>query len=100
MADNGGVIRVNFTSVASAADSIQQIQRSIDGKLDQLKSYCNTATSQWTGSTRDSYRTLQADWDRTAAELNANLLEIANGVRTSHSNFLTAETKNTNMWAG
>jgi WXG100 family type VII secretion target len=99
MADSGGLIRVNFTSVASAAESIEQIQKSIDGKLDQLKSYCNTATTQWTGGTRDAYQTLQADWDRTAGELNANLLEIARGVRTSHTNFLTAETRNTNMWA-
>src|SRR3954449_12339743 len=100
MADNGGIIRVNFGSVASAADSIEQIQKSIDGKLDQLKQYCNSATSQWTGSTRDAYRTLQTDWDRTAGELNANLLEIGRGVRTSHSNFLNAESKNTNMWVG
>jgi len=99
MSDNGGIIRVNFTSVASAADSIEQIQKTIDGKLDQLRSYCNTATSQWTGGTRDAYHALQADWDRTAAELNTNLRDIAGGVRTSHQNFTNAETRNTQMWA-
>ena len=100
MSYDGGMIRVNFGSVSAAADSIERIQKSIDGQLDQLLSYCNSATSQWTGTTRDAYRTLQADWDRTAAELNANLREIANGVRTSHGNFSSAEQRNTNTWNG
>jgi WXG100 family type VII secretion target len=100
MGYDGGMIRVNFTSVAAAADSIERIQKTIDGQLDQLRSYCNSATSQWTGNARDAYTRLQADWDNTAAELNTNLREIANGVRTSHGNFSQAETRNTQTWAG
>src|SRR5512138_2380553 len=97
---SGDLIRVNFTSVAAAADSIERIQQSIDGQLSQLKTYCNQATSQWTGTTRDAYTRLQADWDTTAAELNRNLKDIANGVRTSHANFHAAETKSTQTWTG
>jgi WXG100 family type VII secretion target len=97
---NGDLIRVNFTSVAAAADSIERIQRAIDGQLSQLKTYCNNATSQWVGSTRDAYSHLQADWDESAAELNRNLKDIATGVRTSHANFSSAESKNTQMWTG
>jgi WXG100 family type VII secretion target len=99
MAD-GDLIRVNFTSVAAAADSIERIQRAIDGQLTQLRTYCNNATSQWTGGTRDAYTRLQGDWDTSAAELNRNLKDIATGVRTSHANFSSAESKNTQMWTG
>lgn len=93
-----GIIRVNFSSVAAAADSIERIQKAIDGQLDALRGYCNTATARWTGTTRDAYTALQADWDATAAELNANLRDIANGVRTSHGNFSNAERRNTTTW--
>lgn len=100
MSYDGGMIRVNFSSVSAAADSIERVQKAIDGQLEQLRGYCNSATSQWTGMTRDAYRILQADWDRTAAELNANLREIAGGVRTSHGNFSSAEQRNTSVWNG
>lgn len=97
---SGELIRVNFVSVAAAADSIERIQRAIDGQLSQLKTYCNNAASGWVGGTRDAYVRLQSDWDESAAELNRNLKDIATGVRTSHANFSSAETKNTQMWTG
>lgn len=97
---SGDVIRVNFVSVAAAADSIERIQRAIDGQLSQLKTYCNNVAAGWVGGSRDAYVGLQADWDESAAELNRNLKDIALGVRTSHSNFSSAESKNTQMWTG
>lgn len=94
------VIRVNFTSMTSAADSIEQISKRIDGQLSALRTYCDNATAKWTGDARDGYHRLQRDWDGTAAELNAQLKQVAQGVRTSHGNFTTAETKNTQTWTG
>ena len=51
--------------VGAAADSIDRIQKAIDGQLDQLRIYCDTATARWTGPARDAYHVLQSDWDAT-----------------------------------
>ena len=98
MPNDDGMIRVNFSSVAAAADSIDRIQKAIDGQLDQLRIYCDTATARWTGPARDAYHVLQTDWDATALELNAKLADIAKGVRTSHGIFSGAEARNASAW--
>lgn len=94
------IIRVNFTSMEAAADSIDQSANRIQAQLEALQQYTNRATGAWDGSARDAYHRLQQDWDRTQGELIRNLRRIANALRESRTRFHSLEARNTSIMGG
>lgn len=94
---SSGMIRVSFSSMDAAADSIDQAAAKMAAQLNELQGYTNRATAAWEGSARDGYVNLQKDWDRTQDELTANLRKVATALRNSRTRFHTLEARSTSL---
>lgn len=98
MTGSSGQIKVTFSAIDTAASDTDTIATNLNQQLDDLKGYVSPLVASWTGQASTSYQTLQKEWDTSATELNQVLRQVAATLRTSHQNYTTAETANTNIW--
>lgn len=73
-------LKYNFGGIEGAASAIQGSVSIIQGLLDEGGASVQKLSSIWGGSGSDAYLATQQRWDRTAAELNDALKDLASVV--------------------
>ncbi len=91
-------IKVDYVVMENANTQMQQISRTIDEKLDTLRS--GLARIHWEGADREAYRQHQDAWDRAILDINKILNEIGVAVGLARSNYLSTEMGNSRLWTG
>ncbi len=89
-------IKVDYAALENARGQMQVIARTLDEKLDTLKS--GLQKMQWEGSDQASYQAYQAQWDAAVRDINQILNEIGNAVGIARENYVNTETSNAKLW--
>jgi WXG100 family type VII secretion target len=97
MATDGRIL-VTFSAVSAAAADCGSVANSMNRQLDELKSYLNPLVGSWTGEAAEHYRSLEAQWERSAADLTAVLNQIQKALDTAYQNYSETERANTKIW--
>jgi 6 kDa early secretory antigenic target len=93
-----GTILVTFGELESARESIATTWKNISQELEELKSYLKPMVDTWTGDASIAYQALQAQWDRSANDLNQVLNQIGVALGTSNENYRAGEEANRRRW--
>lgn len=91
------VVKVDYAVLESATQQITSISKSIDEKLDNLRSMLQKL--QWDGQDRAAYETHQASWDAAVADINKILNDIGGAVGVAKENYVSTESNNASMWS-
>jgi WXG100 family type VII secretion target len=89
-------ILVNYAALESANAQIQSTARSLDEKLDTLRT--RLQQMQWDGEDYNTYQAHQAQWDNALRDLNAVLNQIGSAVGTARENYMSTEASNAKVW--
>jgi early secretory antigenic target protein ESAT-6 len=89
-------IKVDPAALESAHTQMQAISRTIDEKLDTLRS--GLQKIHWEGADREAYRQHQQEWDRAVADINAILNEIGGAVGVARERYVSTEMANSRLW--
>jgi len=92
-------ILVTFGELESARTSIQTTWTNINREMEDLKRYLQPMVETWTGDASGAYQAHQAKWDRSAADLNQVLNQIAVALRASNENYQAGEAANRARWS-
>ncbi|MPZ65188.1 MAG: WXG100 family type VII secretion target [Pseudonocardiaceae bacterium] len=95
-----GPIKVTFGEIANAQGSIASTSKLVQTKLDDLKSTVQRLASGWQGAASESYQVKQAQWDKSAADLNQVLHQISVAVGNANEGYQNTEGKNTQRFGG
>ncbi|MFE9960087.1 WXG100 family type VII secretion target [Micromonospora sp. NPDC005299] len=89
-------IKVDYAVLESSNQQMQAISRTIDEKLDTLRSML--AKLEWEGQDRVAYEQHQAQWDAAVRDINKVLNEIGGAVGIARENYMTTEMSNSKVW--
>ncbi|PZF93423.1 WXG100 family type VII secretion target [Micromonospora deserti] len=89
-------IKVDYAVLESANQQMQTISRTIDEKLDTLRSMLSKL--QWDGQDRAAYEQHQAQWDAAVRDINKILNDIGGAVGIARENYVTTEMSNAKVW--
>ncbi|MEU5939606.1 WXG100 family type VII secretion target [Micromonospora sp. NPDC047548] len=89
-------IKVDYAVLESANQQMQSISRTIDEKLDTLRSMLSKL--QWDGQDRAAYEQHQAQWDSAVRDINRILNEIGGAVGVARENYVSTEMSNAKVW--
>ncbi|MEH0819147.1 MULTISPECIES: WXG100 family type VII secretion target [unclassified Micromonospora] len=89
-------IKVDYAVLESANQQMQSISRTIDEKLDTLRSMLSKL--QWDGEDRAAYEQHQAQWDTAVRDINRILNEIGGAVGVARENYVSTEMSNAKVW--
>ncbi|GAB3169558.1 WXG100 family type VII secretion target [Micromonospora palomenae] len=89
-------IKVDYAVLESANQQMQSISRTIDEKLDTLRSMLSKL--QWDGQDRAAYEQHQAQWDTAVRDINRILNEIGGAVGVARENYVSTEMSNAKVW--
>ncbi|GAA2709998.1 WXG100 family type VII secretion target [Micromonospora olivasterospora] len=89
-------IKVDYAVLESSNQQMQAISRTIDEKLDTLRSMLSKL--QWDGQDRAAYEQHQAQWDAAVRDINKILNEIGGAVGIARENYVTTEMSNSKVW--
>jgi WXG100 family type VII secretion target len=89
-------ILVNYAALENANAQIQSTARSLDEKLDALRT--RLQQMQWQGEDQTTYQAHQAQWDNAVRDLNAILNQIGAAVGTARENYMSTEASNAKVW--
>jgi early secretory antigenic target protein ESAT-6 len=92
-------ILVTFGELENARSSIQTTWTNISREMEDLKRYLQPMVATWTGEAATAYQAHQAQWDRSAADLNQVLNQIGVALGTSNDNYQAGEAANRARWA-
>ena len=81
-----GTILVTFGELESARSSIQTTWTNISREMEDLKRYLQPMVETWSGDASTAYQAHQAQWDRSANDLNQVLNQIGVALGTSNEN--------------
>jgi WXG100 family type VII secretion target len=95
-----GRILVTFSAVSSAAADCGTVANVMNQKLDDLKTYLNPLVGTWTGEAAEAYRALETQWERSASDLTAVLLQIQKALDAAFQNYTATEAANARIWKG
>jgi 6 kDa early secretory antigenic target len=79
------LIKVDYNTLDMASQTINGTARSIEEKLDSLKSMLQQM--QWEGNDQASYHQAQMKWDQAMADIRQLLAEIGGAVNTARENY-------------
>ena len=94
-----GSILVTFSALSTASADCGSTAGQMNQQLDDLKSYLAPLVSTWTGEAAEQYRNLEAQWERSAADLTAVLNQIQKALDAAHQNYVSAEQAATKLWS-
>lgn len=94
-----GHMLVTFGSVEQAASDVDSVAGQIAQELQDLKTYLAPLVATWEGSASGDYQALQNRWNQNADDLHKVLTEIAGNLRIAATNYTSAETTNSSIWA-
>ncbi|MEV0808248.1 WXG100 family type VII secretion target [Micromonospora sp. NPDC050200] len=89
-------IKVDYAVLESANQQMQSISRTIDEKLDTLRSMLSKL--EWDGQDRAAYEQHQAQWDSAVRDINRILNEIGGAVGVARENYVSTEMSNAKVW--
>ncbi|MEU3452341.1 WXG100 family type VII secretion target [Micromonospora sp. NPDC048999] len=89
-------IKVDYAVLESANQQMQSISRTIDEKLDTLRSMLTRL--EWDGQDRAAYEQHQAQWDAAVRDINRVLNEIGGAVGIARENYVSTEMSNAKVW--
>jgi 6 kDa early secretory antigenic target len=89
-------VQVDYAVMESAHTQMGVISKSIDEKLDTLRS--GLQKIEWEGTDRESYQAHQAAWDSAVRDINQVLNDIAGAVGIARENYMTTEMSNSKLW--
>ncbi|MEU4782020.1 WXG100 family type VII secretion target [Micromonospora sp. NPDC023633] len=89
-------IKVDYAVLESSNQQMQAISRTIDEKLDTLRSMLSKL--QWDGEDRVAYQQHQAQWDAAVRDINKILNEIGGAVGIARENYVSTEMSNAKAW--
>jgi WXG100 family type VII secretion target len=89
-------IKVDYAVLEHAHTQMQSIARTLDEKLDTLKSMLQKIV--WEGSDQQAYHAYQTQWDAAVRDINQILGEIGKAVGIARENYVTTETDNAKLW--
>ncbi|MEW2384791.1 MULTISPECIES: WXG100 family type VII secretion target [Micromonospora] len=89
-------IKVDYAVLENANQQMQTISRTIDEKLDTLRSMLSKL--QWDGQDRAAYEQHQAQWDSAVRDINRILNEIGGAVGIARENYVNTEMSNAKVW--
>ena len=92
-------ILVTFGELESARSSIQTTWTNISREMEDLKRYLQPMVETWTGDASSAYQAHQAQWDRSANDLNQVLNQIGVALGTSNENYQHGEAVNQARWS-
>ena len=95
MGDN---VKVNFAELASAASSISSSAQQVQQQLEDLKQQVVKVMGSYEGAAAEAYQQKQAQWDTSAADLQAVLSSIGIAVRDAGEAYQSAEKANESRW--
>lgn len=90
------MIKVDYAVLENANAQMQTISRTIDEKLDTLRSMLSRL--QWEGQDRAAYEAHQAQWDAAVRDINQILNDIGRAVGIARENYVTTEMSNSKLW--
>jgi len=94
----GGEVKVSFGELASAAGSISSSAQQVQQQLEDLKQQVVRVMGSYEGAAAEAYQQKQAQWDRSAADLQAVLSSIGIAVRDAGEAYQAAEKSNEGRW--
>ncbi|MFG3697728.1 WXG100 family type VII secretion target [Micromonospora sp. NPDC047620] len=89
-------IKVDYAVLESSNQQMQAISRTIDEKLDTLRSMLSKL--QWDGEDRAAYEQHQSQWDAAVRDINKILNEIGGAVGIARENYVSTEMSNAKAW--
>ncbi|MFD2763608.1 WXG100 family type VII secretion target [Micromonospora eburnea] len=89
-------IKVDYAVLESSNQQMQTISRTIDEKLDTLRSMLTKL--EWEGEDRAAYQHHQAQWDAAVRDINRVLNDIGQAVGIARENYMTTEMSNSKLW--
>ncbi|MFG3600348.1 WXG100 family type VII secretion target [Micromonospora chersina] len=89
-------IKVDYAVLESSNQQMQAISRTIDEKLDTLRSMLSKL--EWEGQDRVAYEQHQAQWDAAVRDINKVLNDIGGAVGIARENYMTTEMSNSKVW--
>ncbi|MEU5725191.1 MULTISPECIES: WXG100 family type VII secretion target [unclassified Micromonospora] len=89
-------IKVDYAVLESSNQQMQAISRTIDEKLDTLRSMLTRL--EWEGQDRVAYQQHQAQWDAAVRDINKVLNDIGQAVGIARENYMTTEMSNSKVW--
>ncbi|MFU8852265.1 WXG100 family type VII secretion target [Micromonospora sp. SL1-18] len=89
-------IKVDYAVLESSNQQMQAISRTIDEKLDTLRSMLTKL--EWEGQDRVAYQQHQAQWDAAVRDINRVLNDIGTAVGIARENYMTTEMSNSKVW--
>lgn len=90
------MIKVDYAVLENANAQMQSISRTIDEKLDTLRSMLSKL--QWDGQDRAAYEQHQAQWDGAVRDINQVLNDIGRAVGIARENYVSTEMSNSKLW--
>jgi len=82
----------------AAKSQIQASWNQLQAQFDQLQGYASQLSHAWSGPDQQAYQGYQAQWNRTATELNQALQGIGIHVSRAHENLTGASAANARGW--
>ncbi|MFE9185065.1 WXG100 family type VII secretion target [Micromonospora haikouensis] len=89
-------IKVDYAVLESSNQQMTAISRTIDEKLDTLRSLLSKL--HWEGEDRTAYEQHQAQWDAAVRDINKILNDIGGAVGIARENYVTTEMSNSKVW--
>jgi early secretory antigenic target protein ESAT-6 len=89
-------IVVNYAALENAHAQMQSIARTLEQKLDTLRS--GLQRIEWDGQDQTAYHAHQQAWDTAVRDLNQILNEIGAAVGLAKENYLSTEMSNARAW--
>ncbi|MGC1210563.1 MAG: WXG100 family type VII secretion target [Micromonospora sp.] len=89
-------IKVDYAVLESSNQQMQSISRTIDEKLDTLRSMLSKL--EWDGQDRTAYEQHQAQWDAAVRDINKVLNDIGAAVGIARENYVSTEMSNSKVW--
>ncbi|MFJ8579276.1 WXG100 family type VII secretion target [Micromonospora sp. NPDC093277] len=89
-------IKVDYAVLESSNQQMQAISRTIDEKLDTLRSMLTRL--EWEGEDRVAYQQHQAQWDAAVKDINRVLNDIGQAVGIARENYMSTEMSNSKLW--
>jgi len=94
-----GEIHVQFESLQTGQQGIQNNFSKLTATLEQLESDLQPMISSWSGAAQEAYLVCKKQWDDAATALAQVLAGIGTAVGQAHDNYVAAENAARSNWA-
>ena len=89
-----------FGALEQSQADFQRTYSALQSEVSSLESQLRSSLSRWDGSAQTAYYQAQAQWNAAMANMAQMLSQLGTVIGTAHSNYLTAEARNTALWNG